>query len=166
VISATIGLVLQLLRDSDNILARIISSFIGIAWTLLTFFVIPVMILEKRGVLESVGESAGLFKQTWGETVVGQAGVSLIFVIAALVALVPVILILMTGISVLMIAVISLYLLLLVVLFVIANAMQGVYNTALYLYARNGVVPDAFPKDLIEMAFQPKKGSGNRGGNI
>lgn len=165
-ISATIGLILQAIKDNNNVVSQLIASLIGVAWSLLTFFVIPIMIIEKKGVIESIKESAGLFKHTWGETVIGQGGVAVIFVLLALVALVPVILVVMSGVMILVIAVITLYLLLLIILFVMANAMQGVYNTALYLYAKNGVVPDAFSKELIEKAFQPKKVSAFRGGNI
>jgi len=165
-ISATIGLILQAIRDNNNIVTQIISSMIGIAWSLLTFFVIPVMIIEKKSVLESIRESASLFKRTWGETVIGQGGVALIFVLIALVALVPVVLLMMTGVAELMIAVVTLYLLLLIILFVIANAMQGIYNTALYLYAKNGTIPAVFSKELIEQAFKPKNTGMFRGGNI
>ncbi|MDD1728838.1 MAG: DUF6159 family protein [Methanospirillum sp.] len=165
-ISATIGLILQAIRDNNNIIAQVISSFIGVAWSLLTFFVIPVMIIEKRGTIASIQESASLFKRTWGETVIGQGGVALIFILIALIAFVPVTLVLMVGSATISIAVISLYLLLLIILFVIANAMQGVYNTALYLYAKDGVVPDAFSKELIENAFQSKHASSFQGGNI
>ncbi len=165
-ISATIGLILQAIRDNNNFVAQIISSMIGVAWSLLTFFVIPVMIIEKRGTLESIKESASLFKRTWGETVIGQGGVALIFLLIAIIALIPVTLLMMTGIGEIMIAAVSLYLLLLIILFVIANAMQGIYNTALYLYAKNGTVPSVFSKELIEQAFRQKKGAQYQGGNI
>jgi len=166
VISATIGLVLQAIRDNNNIVSQIISSMIGVAWSLLTFFVIPVMIIEKKSVFESITESASLFKRTWGETVVGQGGVALIFLLIALIALVPVTLMMMTGVGELMIAAVTLYLLLLILLFVMVNAMQGIFNTALYLYAKNGTVPDVFSKDQIEQAFRQKKTTRFQGGNI
>ena len=164
-ISATIGLVLQAIRDNNNFVAQIISSMIGVAWSLLTFFVIPVMIIEKRGTIESIKESASLFKRTWGETVIGQGGVALIFLLIAIIALIPVTLLMMTGVGEIMIAAVSLYLLLLIILFVIANAMQGIYNTALYLYAKNGTVPSVFSKELIEQAFR-QKNTTHQGGNI
>lgn len=71
----------------------------------------------------------------------------------------------MTGVGEIMIAAVSLYVLLLIILFVIANAMQGIYNTALYLYAKNGTVPSVFSKDLIEHAFR-QKNTTHQGGNI
>ncbi|MDD1724976.1 MAG: DUF6159 family protein [Methanospirillum sp.] len=165
-ISATIGLVLQAIRENNNIVTQIIASIIGVAWSLLTFFVIPIMIIEKRSTFDSIRESASLFKRTWGETVIGQGGIALIFVLIALAALVPVFLAMMTGVAVVIIAAVSLYLLLLVILFVMVNAMQGIYNTALYLYAKNGTVPSVFSKELIEQAFMPKKTGTFRGGNI
>ncbi|PWR71352.1 DUF6159 family protein [Methanospirillum lacunae] len=165
-ISATIGLVLQIIRDNNNFVAQIISSLIGVAWSLLTFFVVPIMIIENRGAIESIKESASLFKRTWGETVVGQGGIALIFVLIALIALIPVFLLMLTGVGELIIAAVSLYLLILIVLFVMVNAMQGIYNTALYLYAKNGTVPDVFSKDLIENAFKQKNETSFQGGNI
>lgn len=165
-ISATIGLVLQAIRDNNNVVAQLISSIIGVAWSLLTFFVVPIMIIERRGAFDSIKESASLFKRTWGETVVGQGGIALIFVFIALIALIPVFLLILTGVGELIITAVSLYLLLLIVLFVMVNAMQGIYNTALYLYAKNGTAPDVFSKDLIENAFKEKNSTGFQGGNI
>ena len=166
-ISATIGLILQIIRGNrGSIVTNIVTSLIGMAWNLLTFFVVPVMIIENRSVRESIKESVALFKRTWGETVVGQAGVSLIFFLIGLAGLIPVILVIFTRIFPLIIAMVSLYVLLLVILFVLANAMQGVFNTALYLYAKNGIVPEGFSKELIENAFAPGNQYYNRGGNI
>lgn len=165
-ISATIGLVLQIIRDNNNFVAQIISSLIGVAWSLLTFFVVPIMIIEKRGTIDSIKESVSLFKRTWGETVIGQGGIALLFVLIALIALVPVFLLTLTGVGELIIAAVSLYLLLLIVLFVLGNAMQGIFNTALYLYAKNGTISSTFSKDLIEKAFKQKNVTHFQGGNI
>lgn len=166
-ISATIGLILQIIRGNrGSVVTNIVTSLIGMAWNLLTFFVVPMMIIENRPVIESIKESVALFKRTWGETVVGQAGISLIFFLIGFVGIIPVILAIITGIFPLIIAMVSLYVLLLVILFVLGNAMQGVFNTALYLYAKNGVVPEGFSKELIENAFAPGNQYYNHGGNI
>jgi len=50
------------------------------------------------------------------------------------------------------------------VLAVVASAMQGIFVTALYTYAKTGTVPSSFNKDLIANAFIPKQGS--KQGNI
>ncbi|HWQ66121.1 MAG TPA: DUF6159 family protein [Methanospirillum sp.] len=156
-ISATVGVILQILNDKQNAVGRLIISLLGTAWSLLTFFVLPILILEDKDVISALKDSAILFKRTWGETVVGQGGISLIFVIIAIIAAIPVVLVALTGIGALLIPVIGLYLILLVVLGVVAGAMQGIFTTALYLYARTGTVPAAFRQDLIENAFKPAK---------
>jgi len=159
-ISATIGVILSLIRDQNNIIGQIISSLLGTAWALLTYFVVPVMILEEKGVVDSIKDSASLFKRTWGETVVGQGGIMIIFFIIAILGLIPVILSFLSGYTPLIIAAIGLYILLVVVLGVIGSALQGIFNTALYLYAKTGNVPTAFNADQIEHAFKPAKGKG------
>jgi len=164
VISATVGVILSLLRDNDNIIGQIIISMIGMAWSLLTYFVVPVMILEDRGIVASVKESALLFRKTWGEAIVGPGSISIIFVLIGLLALVPLFLVVLSGNSTLIIAGIGGYILLVVILAIIASALQGVFNTALYLYAKTGTVPSAFRSDLVTNAFIPKNsrmGPGN-----
>lgn len=166
-ISATIGLILQILRGNrNNVITNIITSMIGVAWNLLTFFVIPIMIIENRPVITSIKESVALFRRTWGETVVGQAGVSLIFFLIGLAGFIPVFLAFATGIFSLIVTFGILYVLLLVLLFVLGNAMQGVFNTALYLYAKDGVVPVGFSRELIESSFAPRNQPPYQGGNI
>ncbi|MFH0966324.1 MAG: DUF6159 family protein [Methanobacteriota archaeon] len=156
-LSATVGVILSLIRDQKNIVGQIISSLLGTAWALLTYFVVPVMILEDKGVVEAIKDSASLFKRTWGETVVGQGGIMIVFGIIAILGLIPVILSFLSGYTPLIIAVIGLYLLLVVVLGVIGSALQGIFTTALYLYAKTGNVPSAFNTDQIEHAFKPAK---------
>jgi hypothetical protein len=159
-ISATIGVILSVIRDQQNIVGQILSSILGVAWTLLTFFVVPVMILEEKGVIDSIKESAALFRRTWGETVVGQGGITLVFGLLALVGLIPVVMVIFLASGTLMIAVIGLYLLFVVILAVIGSALQGIFNTALYHYAKTGSIPAAFNEDLIKNAFVPgKKGN-------
>lgn len=67
VLSATVGTLLQLLQETGKI-GEIIASLIGLAWSIMTFFVVPVLIYEDKGVFESVKESGRLMKQKWGES--------------------------------------------------------------------------------------------------
>lgn len=67
VLSATVGTLLQLLQNMGKI-GEIVASLIGIAWSIMTFFVVPVLIYEDKGVFESVKESGRLMKQKWGES--------------------------------------------------------------------------------------------------
>jgi hypothetical protein len=44
-----------------------------------------------------------------------------------------------------------------VILAVIYSALQGIFITALYTYAKTGTVPSGSDKDLIQNAFTPKQ---------
>jgi hypothetical protein len=163
-VSATVGLVLRLLEDRfNNIIGQIVLSLIGAAWSLITYFVIPVMIFEEKGTFAAMKESIGLFRKAWGESIIGQASISIVFVILALVGLIPVGIALLSGSSTVFIVLVAVYVIYLAVLMVIATALQGIYNTALYLYAKTGTVPDAFTKEMVETAFVPKPVGGMRG---
>lgn len=66
-LSATVGTLLQALQETGKI-GQIVSSIIGVAWSILTFFVVPILVYEDRGVIDSVKESGRLIKQKWGES--------------------------------------------------------------------------------------------------
>ena len=87
VISGTVGLILKILegiaRDDDSpvplrVLAGLASFILGVAWWMATFFVVPMIVLEKAGVVDSMKKSPGLFKQTWGEDVGSHVGTGLL----------------------------------------------------------------------------------------
>jgi hypothetical protein len=156
-ISATVGLVLSSIRNRGGMAGSLASGILGVAWSLLTFFVIPVMIFEEKGVIDAIKESMGLFRKTWGENIAGSIGLGLVML--------PVILVLFLLMgalfagSSLFIPLAAFFVLLLGVTAVIYYALRGIFVAALYIYARTGSVPRAFSQDLIAHAFQPKGGN-------
>jgi hypothetical protein len=161
-ISATVGLILQIIHDKAGFIGQIATAIVGGVWSLVTFFVVPILILEDRGVVDSVKESVALIKKTWGESIVGSGSIMLIFVAIGIVGLLLVMATLFIGNMIIFGIALVLFILLVVVLAIVASAMQGIFVTALYTYARTGTVPAAFDKDLIQNAFVPKQaGPGN-----
>ncbi|MGA2917515.1 DUF6159 family protein [Methanoregula sp.] len=162
IVSATVGIVLHLLERRSGLLGQIVFSLIGGAWALVTFFVVPVLILEDKGVFASLGESFALIKKTWGESIVGSAGMAIVFVAIGVIAALGVLVTLLLGNAILFGVALALFLILVVLLAVVYYAMQGIFVTALYTYAKTGSVPSAFNPDLIQNAFAPKQvGPGN-----
>ena len=162
-ISATVGLVLNLLQERAGFIGQIVIGLIGAAWSLITYFAIPVMIFEEKGPVDAIKQSASLFRKTWGETLIGQVSIGLVFVILAVVGMIPVVLALMSGSFTLFLVLLAIFILYIAILMVVGSSLQGVYNTALYLYATTGNVPEAYSKELIENAFAPKPVGGMRG---
>jgi hypothetical protein len=157
ILSATVGLILNLLQERAGFIGDIIISIIGGVWSLVTFFVVPVLILEDKGVLDSLKGSVSLIRKTWGESIVGTAGMAVVFVLIGVVAGLGVLATMVLGNTLIFGAALALFLIFIVILAVIYSAMQGIFVTALYAYAKTGSVPPAFNRDLIQNAFAPKQ---------
>lgn len=155
-ISATVGIVLRILSERSGMIGRIIISIIGMAWNLLTFFVIPVMIIDNREVIPSIKKSGEIFKKTWGETVVGQFSISLVFLPLFLIGILFPLLGVLSGVGVILIMSIAAMVFYWVLLAIIQQSLNGIFNIALYRYATEGVVSPAFSEDVIKNAFKPK----------
>ncbi len=158
VISATVGLILRMISDKleDNFLGQIVVSLLGMAWTLLTFFVVPVMIFENKSVFESIKGSTHILKKTWGETVVGQFSMGGIFLLLGLIGVVPLLLAVGSGSLSVILVVGVIVVMYWVALGVVSASLQGIYLTALYHYATTGIAPKGFDADTIEQAFARK----------
>jgi hypothetical protein len=80
-VSATAGVILHLIERRAGFPGRIVLALVGGIRSLVTFFVVPVLILEDKGVVDAVKESAALIRRTWGESIVGSCSIVFIFVL-------------------------------------------------------------------------------------
>lgn len=166
VIAATVGLVLHMIEDRAGFLGQIAAGIVGGAWSLVTMFVVPVLVFEEKGVFGSMKESLTLFKKTWGETVVGSFSITLVFVAVGIVGLLLVLATMLIGNPMVFFAALALFIVLVAILAILASAMQGIFVVALYTYAKTGQVPSAFNRDMVEGAFAPAPSQGFGPGNI
>jgi hypothetical protein len=149
IISATIGMILQAIRERAGWVGKIVAGVLGIAWAYVTFFIIPVLIYEKKGIAPSIRRSASLFKQTWGETVIGTFGFGIIFVLLALLGLLPIILGFYLGSSVSIISGVIIAFFYWAIIGVVASATNGIYVAAMYQFATKKQLPADFDTSLI-----------------
>lgn len=160
VIASTVGMVLRSLSERSGLLGRIVVGLIGMAWTVASYLVVPVLVTENVGPIEAVKRSTELLKRTWGEQIVGNAGISLAFSLIALLVIVGFVPLLVIAISIqsvaLMIAIAVLFVLALTTLCLIQSALTGIYVAAVYLFAADGFVGDTFQADHIRDAFRTK----------
>jgi hypothetical protein len=155
-ISATVGLILQILREEGGYFGKIAASLVGGAWGLVTFFVVPILVLEDKGVVDAIKDSTDLIRKTWGESIIGSGSIMLVFVIIGVIGFIATLATLLLGNSAVFVIALVLFIGLVILLAVVAAAMQGIFVTALYTYARTGSVPSAFRGDLIQNAFVQK----------
>jgi hypothetical protein len=78
-VSATVGLVLKMIESYNRKVGRFIASLLGAAWTIVTFLVVPVLVVENKGPIDALKESVALLKKTWGSQIAGNFSFGLIF---------------------------------------------------------------------------------------
>ena len=153
IVASTVGMIIRAIHDRVGFVGKIVASLIGAAWSLATFFVVPVLVLEQRSIGESFTRSVSVFKQTWGETVAGGASLG-IATACAWVTLVAVTgLLAWAGAGFVALAVFFLGAIFLMIFF---SALQGVYVASLFRFATEGPAASGFDGDLLRQAFVPK----------
>jgi len=153
VVSATVGLILRIIEDRSDKIGRFVAGLLGAAWTVVSFLVVPILVIENKNPFTALKESAGLLKKTWGQQVIGNFSFGAIFFLLAIPAIAIMVLGFFTG-SIAGIAVcIVLGVVYLIVLGLIQSALQAIFQAALFLYARDGQVPPGFNSDLLGNAM-------------
>jgi hypothetical protein len=165
IVSATVSIILQAIEERAGTIGRVVSGLAGLAWSLVTFLVLPVLVIEDIGVVEGVKRSGSMFKRTWGENVAAQVGFGLLGFLAAL----PAVLMVVAGFAVgevagIVMLVAAVVWILLVTM--VISALSGIFQTALYRYA-NGMAAGAFAPAELEQAFATRRGrTGGFGGGF
>lgn len=154
VVAATVGMILKSIERNDRV-GRIVSSLLGTAWTVLTFFVVPVIVVERVGPITAVKRSVEILRKAWGEALIGNWGIGLFM----FVLFVPAVFVIMLGFAALnsvpplgaaILVLAGLYILLCLA---VGSAMHGIYVSALYQFAVTGRVPSGFDRTALDGAF-------------
>ena len=64
VVSATVGLILKMIENANDKVGAIIAALLGTGWTVLTYFVVPVLAVEGVGPVKAVKQSFDTLRQT------------------------------------------------------------------------------------------------------
>ena len=155
----SVSVILRAIEERAGLVGRIVASIAGLAWTLVTFLVLPILVIEGIGVGTAIKRSSELFKKTWGEQVIASAGIGLVSFLA-LVAGTPLLLLLATGVTALAVLGVVLFAIWVAVVVTVSSALGVVYQTALYHYAANGMPPAAFAQFDFANSFVAKRRRG------
>ncbi len=159
-IAATVGMVLRAIQERAGFVGRLVSGALGVAWTLASFLVVPVLVTRDVGPVDAVKESALLLKKTWGENLIGQGGVGLLFglLFFALVLLggAAIIAAATTGNGVLTGLVVAIVIIAMLLAALVQAALSGIYSAALYRYATGAGESEGFDAQLLGQAFRVK----------
>jgi hypothetical protein len=148
VVAATIGLVLRMIEERSNFVGKIVAGLLGMAWSLTSFLVVPILVVENEGPIAALKRSASMLKKTWGEQIIGNFSFGLIFMVLSL----PAVLLVIAGVAAGSLTLIVLGVLAVILIALAQSALQGIFQAALYLYMRDGVAPDGFDAGELQAA--------------
>lgn len=157
-ITSTVGIILRAIAERSSMLVKIIVLILGSAWSVLTYFVVPAIIIDNKSALSAIGHSGTVFKRTWGETLVTNISFGLVFVLAVLalsVVMVGAVIVTGGGVAILFVC-IPIILLAILICVVLSAVLDSVLRVLLYVYASEQIIPTNFNKELLESILSRK----------
>lgn len=149
---------------NDNILVTILravlAGLMAVAWTIITFFVLPLIILRGKGPVEAIKESVKLIRATWGMQVAGGVRIGGII---GLIAVLPAILvtvaggfIAIAGTPALGVPIATVGVIVIIAASVLINAMKAIFSVALLHYAEGSGPVGPFSTEELQSAVRVK----------
>jgi hypothetical protein len=151
--AAVVGAIIQLVAERLRLAGKIAAIIGGASWAVATMLVVPVLLFEPIGVIDSIKRSASLVKSRWGEGVTGYGSMAVAMVILALPIMVAGGLLLALSPTAAIIVMAAAFLLTTLVI----GALQGVFSAALYRFAAEGTVGAYFGREELENAFHTRE---------
>ena len=155
-VSATVGLILRVVESRSERGGQFFASIFGLAWTITTYFVVPVLVIEKTGPIEASKRSLSIVRKTWGEAMIANFGIGVVSFLATLpggAAIVGGVMLVngsQQGIGIALLITGGCWLLLVTL---VSSALNSILLGALYLYAAEDQVPQGFEERALRNAF-------------
>ena len=165
-LAATVGTVLRMIEERVGFIGKIVVGLLGAAWSIATYFVVPVLVVERAGPAAALKRSVNIMTKSWGTALVSNIGLGLLMVLAYIACTIPAFVGLMLTIKMhhwIPVAVggaVTLALIFLIAL--VTSAMQMILVAALYRFAASGSVAPGFVESDLRSAFAPKKPAANQ----
>lgn len=166
IIQTVVGILIGLVRGDGQgsivgvILRNVVAAMASVMWELITFFALPMIMLERVGPIEAIKRSASLFKQRWGTQLAGGVRIGgLIFLVAVLPSIVFIVFGVISTLNGLVAAGIPLMVIGVIIWSIaalFASAMRGIFSVALYRYATDGVAEGGFTEQELRGAVRIK----------
>lgn len=158
-----VGFIIKALEERFGWFGEWIMRFIGAVWSIACVFVIPVIVTEEQtsNPFVVLKTSAQTLTRTWGESLIGYAGVSLssslllimsVFWLAAGIAASVWLRSLWLGA-----AVVLGWLMALIVFSYLMSVASQIFRCALFLYATQGTLPNPYNEGMMSLAWKTKK---------
>src|SRR3984893_9299439 len=154
VVSATVSIFLRALEERAGIIGQIVGTIAGVAWSVVTFLVPPILVIEGIGPIAAVKRSGELFKRTWGENLMTNAGIGIVAMLAMFAGAIPLVLLIAVGGPVAVLGVVALVLWV-VAVWLVSATLTGILQVALYRFATGAQAP-GFDADQLRGTFRQR----------
>lgn len=163
IFAGIVGLIIKQIEERLGFFGRIIGRFIGLAWSIASVFVIPIIVQEEQNAnpIAMLKNSAGILKRTWGESLIGYVGINLVgglvmvlsigFLVAAGAISAAVNNYWILGV------VFVLWFIAIILFSYLSSIASQVYKGALFLYATNGMIVEPYSQEMFDSAWKFKK---------
>lgn len=161
--AGVVGLLIRALEERVGFIGRWVTALIGLAWSVASVFAVPLIVRDDQGAnpLRYLKSSASILRRTWGEAIIGYAGISLgrgaialgmgcLFIFLVI----PVLVVFNSVAMVLTMGVIAIGCI--IVVSYVLSVVNQVYRGALFIYATEGVIPGPFNETDMNMAWKLK----------
>ena len=165
-IQTLVGWLLSMIQGNggDNIFISIIrlvlASLAAVVWSVISFFVLPMIMLRDKGPISGIKESVGLIRQTWGKQIAG--GVRLGGVVFLLAFLPAMVLVAAGGFAIfsdkaaLGVPLLAIGVIVLLAAQALLSALRAVFSVALLHYAENQEAIGPFDASELQSAVRVK----------
>jgi len=147
VVAAVVGVLIRAIEESSDVGGKVVALLFGVAWSVLTYFVVPVVVFEDTSLTGMFGRSGQIVRDVWGESLGAEAGVGIVTFLLALVGLglsAIVFLVVPTGTTVGFAAFLAVAVVLVFGAVLVGETLSGIAKTAVYVYATEDEAPGYF----------------------
>jgi hypothetical protein len=159
-LAATVGYILRLIEERVSLVGKIVVGLIGLAWTVATYMVVPVLAVERVGPFRAVSRSAELLTKSWGTALVGNLSLGLAGFVLSLPGILLIVAAPIAGVATesLVLAVVLgvIGIVYLMVFSIVTSTLRQILLAGVYLYAAGGHAPAGLSEEVVRSAFRPK----------
>ena len=168
-IATVVNIIVGFIRGNNqngavDALRNIAAAGVLAMWSLITFFVVPFIMLDGQGPISAIKKSFALFKEKWGVQIFGGVRIG---GVVGLVTILPGILLVILGFvaatagsSTLLaggIFLIVLGILLFMIGALLLSTMRGIFSVVLFRFAKDGVVEGGFTEQELADAIRTSR---------
>lgn len=160
-VAAFVGAALSMIEQRLGVIGRIVIKFVGAAWAIATYFVVPIVAAQGLGPKDAVKSSVQLLKKTWGEGLVGNAALGVVgfvgFVIVVFATMIAIYFAQAADSLALTLGLFGLGVAALIVVGIVQSTLSQIFLAGLYRYAVTGEVPAGYSKGMMEESFKRRE---------